>query len=119
MNVRGTEFIGGKFFRYISIIALLLAIGGIPALSQAERPDFDFLKKNSEESGVKFEGNVTALKKDSISVNGVHFRITDDTEIRDQGGNLLPRKALSNAISVKLEVEDGTAKTIYVHIQTQ
>jgi len=117
MNFSGEMSTKRKIFKYIPVFALLLAIGGIPSLSKAERPDF--IKKKSEKSGVEFQGRVTALKKDSISVNDVKFRINDDTEIRDQGGNLLPRSALRQAISVRLEVEDGTAKTIYVYIATQ
>lgn len=107
-------------WKYLAALLLFSFIAAPPAAIPAgmDTPK-EFIQRDHEDKGIVFKGTITALTDKTIDVNGVQFKIDEDTAVRDQKGNLLLIKALKSAITVKLEVEDGYAETIYIYVRTE
>jgi len=90
----------------LSFIAIVLMINVIlPNITLSQG------KHNSEEW---IQGHVTALGKDSISVEGRRYQLDLLLTIKDPDGNILEPVALRNAEIVKLQEKNGRAMKIVV-----
>lgn len=95
-----------KIFSPVFFIAIVLMINVI-------LPDIT-LSQGKHDSEEWIQGHVTALGKDSISVEGRRYQLDLLLTIKDPDGNILEPVALRNAEIVKLQEKNGRAMKIVV-----
>lgn len=89
-------------------ICLLIGVSTAQIVRSGEIPVPDEIK-----------GRVSEYSGREIKIDGKSYRVTRDTVVKDLKGNTLPRKSLKSAVIVKVEGDNGEAKTIYVEIKKQ